>query len=593
MKRGVIPLLLFLLIIPFASAEIVIDGPPNDVYNLGDSISVSGYFLRPETAIGLFSLSLNCDANLQLLARTISLEANKKTLFLESLAIPPIVGDDCTIKASLNVDSIQESKESKTFSITRDLDGIFNLGKEKVQLGDNIEIKGTVTRINGKMIDGLATIFLKKNGTNYFVDTAPVTNSELGYSYVTRSNPAGLYQLDIQVNDAFGNQFLFEKALDLEIIDEITVTVNLDKLSVKPGEKIKVSGNAETLLTKNIEVGNILLELDDEEFQTRLKKNNAYDYEIDLKENIKSGEHTLKVIAEDSLGNNGEKEIVFIIIAIPTEIINTINKEEYLPEEVLKISSQLYDQANDPIDDTISIEIKDPEGKEVLKKVVQTGEEVEYDLSQFALPGTWNIKAFSSGLKKENNFLVREVVEAQVTIEDDIITITNIGNVDYKKPIEISLTGTQDSTIIKKPTLKPGSSEKVYLADEVPSGNYDLEVTYDGKKEIFRDVLVADGKAPKRSLFFDLLIILIVVLLIYIIWKMKNRKGRHRKSFEKDFSDGKRRAKELRHLKEEKHPRKRVDFGWRMATEKEDKIKREKEESKKEGKKGGLFSMFD
>jgi len=30
-----------------------------------------------------------------------------------------------------------------------------------------------------------------------------------------------------------------------------------------------------------------------------------------------------------------------------------------------------------------------------------------------------------------------------------------------------------------------------------------------------------------------------------------------------------------------------------MATEKEDKIKKEKEEAKKDNKKGGLFSMFD
>ena len=76
-------LLLFLLIIPVVSAEIIVDGPPNTIYNLGDSISISGYVLRPETALGLFSLTLVCDQNLQLLARTISIESNEKILFLE------------------------------------------------------------------------------------------------------------------------------------------------------------------------------------------------------------------------------------------------------------------------------------------------------------------------------------------------------------------------------------------------------------------------------------------------------------------------------------------------------------------------------
>jgi len=168
-----------------------------------------------------------------------------------------------------------------------------------------------------------------------------------------------------------------------------------------------------------------------------------------------------------------------------------------------------------------------------------------------------------------------------------------LGNVDYKRPVEIILIGTQDSTILKKPTLKPGKSEIVYLADEVPSGNYNLEINYDDKTEIFRNVLVADGKAPKTPLFFGLLILVIISLLIYIAWRMKNNKGRNRKAFEKDLADGKRRARELKQLKEEKHPRKRIAFGWRMATEKEDKIKKEKEEAKKDNKKGGLFSMFD
>jgi len=593
MKRTVM-LLLFLLIIPVVSAEIIVDGPPNTIYNLGDSISISGYVLRPETALGLFSLTLVCDQNLQLLARTISIESNEKILFLESLAIPPITGDNCIIEAKLEIDGeIIERKQSKVFAITRDLDGIFNLQKDKIQLGDAINIKGTITRINGKPINGLATIYLKQNGTNYFVDTTLITNSKLDYSYILKSNPSGIYDADIQANDGYGNQFLFENALNLEIVDDIIVALELDNLEIKPGEKLKISGKAETLLTKDIEVGNVKIELNGEIFQLRLKSNNAYDYEIALKEDITSGQHNIKVLVEDSLGNNGANEATFTVIPIPTQLVNTLDKEEYLPEDLLLISSQLYDQANDPIDDTVSIEIKDSEGKEVLKKVVQTGEEVEYSLPQFALPGTWNIKTFSSGLKKDSNFLVKEVIEVQVTVENDIITITNIGNVDYKRPVEIILIDTQDSTILKKPTLKPGKSEIVYLADEVPSGNYNLEINYDDKTEIFRNVLVADGKAPKTPLFFGLLILVIISLLIYIAWRMKNNKGRNRKAFEKDLADGKRRARELKQLKEEKHPRKRIAFGWRMATEKEDKIKKEKEEAKKDNKKGGLFSMFD
>ena len=121
MKRTVM-LLLFLLIIPVVSAEIIVDGPPNTIYNLGDSISISGYVLRPETALGLFSLTLVCDQNLQLLARTISIESNEKILFLESLAIPPITGDNCIIEAKLEIGGEDiERKPAKGFSNNRGL----------------------------------------------------------------------------------------------------------------------------------------------------------------------------------------------------------------------------------------------------------------------------------------------------------------------------------------------------------------------------------------------------------------------------------------------------------------------------------------
>jgi len=560
MKRGLI-LVLFLLAIPFVSAEISIDGPTENIYNLGDSISVSGYILRPETTLALFTLSLNCNNKLQVLARTTNLESGQKYKFLEALAIPPITGDNCTLEASLNINGNNvESKESKTFSITRDLSGVFDIEEDIIQLGDTIAIDGTVTRLNGKTINGLATIFLKQNGVNYFVDTTPVIDSQLDYSYVTVSNPAGAYNIDIQVSDAYGNQFLFENILNLEIIDKIELTAEVDKSNVNPNEKIKVSGKAETSLKRAIEVGNVKLELDKEVFETRLGKNQAYEYEIELKGDIKAGEHIINVKIEDSLGNHGETQTNFTVNQVPTDLKNTLNKVNFLPEEQLTAISQLYDQTNDIINTTVTIEIKDSEGKEVFKKVVQTGEEISYNFPQFAIPGQWTVKTSSSGLKLEEKLSVSEVVKAEVILENDIITITNMGNVDYKKPVNIKLDGQEDS-------VKPGESTKIELADEVKAGSYDVEISYDDKKDSYKNVVVAEKKVPKTALFLALLIAILLIIFSYIMIKLR-RKARNRKSL--DRLEGRKRLHELKGLKKEK----------------------KMDEEKKEGGRG-LFRMFD
>lgn len=567
MKRGLI-LFLFLLTIPLVSAEISIDGPTEDIYNLGDAISVSGYILRPETTLALFTLSLNCNNKLQVLARTTNLESNQKYKFLEALAIPPITGDNCTLEAALNINGNNvESKESKTFSITRNLGGVFNIEKDLIQLGETIAIDGTITRLNGKTIGGLATIFLKQNGVNYFVDTTPVINSQLDYSYTTVSNPAGTYDIDIQVNDAYGNQFLFENILNLEIIDKIELTAEVDRPNVNPYEKIKVSGKAETLLKRIIEVSNIKLELDKEVFETRLGKNQAYEYEIELKGDIKAGEHIINVNIEDSLGNHGETQINFTVKQVPTDLKNTLNRVDFLPEEQLTASSQLYDQTNDIINTTVTIEIKDSEGKEVFKKVVQTGGEISYNFPQFAIPGQWTVKTSSSGLNLEETLSVSEVVKAGVILENGVITITNLGNVDYKKPIDIKLEGQEDSIITKNPSLKPGKSTEISLADEVKAGSYDVEISYDSKKDLYKNIIVAEEKIPKTALFFALLIAIVIIIFVYTMIKLR-RKSRNRRSL--DRLEGSKRLKELKGLKKER----KVD-----------------EEKKEKGR--GLFGMFD
>ena len=142
-----------------------------------------------------------------------------------------------------------------------------------------------------------------------------------------------------------------------------------------------------------------------------------------------------------------------------------------------------------------------------------------------------------------------------------------MGNVDYKKPVNIKLGGQEDSVITKNPSLKPGESTKIELADEVKAGSYDVEISYDDKKDSYKNIIVAEKKLPKTALFLALLIAILLIIFSYIMIKLR-RKARNRKSL--DRLEGRKRLHELKGLKKEK----------------------KMDEEKKEGGRG-LFRMFD
>ena len=126
--RQSIFILILLILIPAVSATINIEGPGRSVYNLGDEISVKGYILRDEDMFGFLRISLDCENDVPILTRSISLEKDTKRDFSENFIIPFFIPGDCTLKVSLeSAGSIIEQAKSNEFIISKELEGNFKI----------------------------------------------------------------------------------------------------------------------------------------------------------------------------------------------------------------------------------------------------------------------------------------------------------------------------------------------------------------------------------------------------------------------------------------------------------------------------------
>ncbi len=560
MKRLV--LLFLLVLIPFVSAEINIEGPSKDVYNLGDSISVKGYIIETEDAIGFLKVSLDCEQEIPVITKSISVKKDTKKNFDEQFVIPFYIPGNCGLKVSLEAfGNVIEQARSKEFTISKDLKGNFEVQDKLIQLGKDIEIEGSVYKLDGENIDGNAIVYFKQNDTIYNVGSSLVNDGKFSYVVSSVAYPSGIYNIELEVIDIFGNGFIFSEIEPFTLVNEIYVFAKPNKLSVLPGTVVTIFGEAKTILQDKIEDGKVTLNYGDKGYETELDKS-KFEYEIVIEDDVKSGRHDIEIIVEDPLGNIGRTSTNFNVNAIPTSLYVDTEVNTFIPGTKMRFKPVLLDQGGDFIIEDISVEILDSDDDVVFNKVVKTNEMIEYEFEQYAEPGTWVIKTYATGLVNDDQIYVGETLAADFSLEGQILKVVNIGNVVYKRPIEIRLENEEEYVVVKKKRLSPGDSYDIDLGENVKSGVYDVFV---GDKE-FNDVEISGFVKRDYSWLYWILIIIVLLLILFLFWR-----GIHKR---------KRKKKEEKH--EEEHLAERVKDFLKGKGLHHNKKEEKKEESKKD-----------
>ncbi|MEK6875138.1 MAG: hypothetical protein AABX30_00455 [Nanoarchaeota archaeon] len=202
--------------------------------------------------------------------------------------------------------------------------------------------------------------------------------------------------------------------------------------------------------------------------------------------------------------------IFLVYIVVLSLVVNAQASKiniELVPDDVfaagenITFKISLYDENNIPLSENVDVVIEDAEKMKHLEEKVLTKELVQIDLGELAPYGYWTIIAKYGNLQAKNTFSIEAEELAKFELNGDILTITNIGNIQYSKTVQIIIGNTIG---IKEPRLDIGKKVEYRLI--APEGTYNIRIT-DGTTSISSSNIaltgevigILDEKIPERA----------------------------------------------------------------------------------------------
>lgn len=188
--------------------------------------------------------------------------------------------------------------------------------------------------------------------------------------------------------------------------------------------------------------------------------------------------------------------------------ISTIPEDKiFESKETIQIKVTLYDSYNKLIDDEISVILEDVKGTRIKEATIRSNNFERIELTGEAVSGEGKIIARYKDLEVKASFFIKEKKLAKFELQEDKLTITNIGNTEYDKIVYITI---GDTTGTKTPKIDIGESVSYRLV--APEGVYNVrvsdgvspplevgEVKLTGKGLTGKTIGILDEEVSKRS----------------------------------------------------------------------------------------------
>ena len=206
-----------------------------------------------------------------------------------------------------------------------------------------------------------------------------------------------------------------------------------------------------------------------------------------------------------------KKSIIFALLVISLSAfvlaqgekleVSTL-KDAYLAGENISLRVSLLDFENNPINTEVKLIFEDVEKRSKIERTSTTNKIVEINLGETPLSGFWTLTAIYEENEATTDFLMEAQELAEFSLNNNVLTITNIGNTRYTKTVQIII---GDTVGIKKPNLEIGESINFRLV--APEGNYNIRIT-DGTSSLIKSdvsltgevIGVLDERINRRSL---------------------------------------------------------------------------------------------
>lgn len=436
-KKGFLLLTALMLIFPLISAEILVNNQPKQVYNIGDSASISMTVKSLSGATNIFYMNLICDGQeVNFYKNGISLSAGgEKKVDASLILTKELLGEvkgGCVVKGIFG----QEFALTNQFTLSDKINITLESGQTFFTPGISSTIRGNAIKENGNQVNGFVDLKVVSDGTESIVKTGTVKN--------------GFFSVD-----------------------------------------------------------------------------------IDFPETIKSGKHLLTVEVYEKNSNDEKTSIGFlnqnIDINQVAKNLELILGEEAEPGKNMIVEIILHDQTGEKIYSLAEVTIKDGKGAVREQSEKATDAPIEIPIAYNEKPAIWKIFVEYSGLQAESSFSISEKKEINISIINNTVLVSNIGNVPYEGTAKVKI---GEEEIPMEVSLDVDESQTYTLT--APDGKYEISIIgEDGSKITGNSFLTGRTVSVKEKgkgggFAFSLawlFVLLILGFVAYMLFGKSNRKS--------------------------------------------------------------------
>ncbi len=284
------------------------------------------------------------------------------------------------------------------------------------------------------------------------------------------------------LNVVYGNQAA--STPDFEITRNIYVNIATDKVILEPNERFNISGRA--MRSNGAPVnGFVELKIPDLEITSfRAIEGGRFDIMLAIPENTPAKDYTVsaRVYEKDDEGeitNEGAGESNIRVKQVIRKNEISISSQRIKPREELVYTALLKDQSDENVAENVKVSFYKPDGALLVSKLVKSGEANNITLEGSSTPGYWRISSTINNLQANRSFYVEEFESISFRLTNGTLSVTNTGNVPYKKSLEVLI---GDTPKVQEVDIGVGETRRYVLS--APDGEYEIGVDSGNGREV-------------------------------------------------------------------------------------------------------------
>ena len=410
--------------------------------------------------------------------------------------------------------------------------------KKVYNFGDALTISATVKSLVSATDTLYMDLICEGQSVNFYKNGVSLSSGEekkIEASLIFTKNLIGEIKGKCKVKGTFKEDYVLTD--EFSVSNKITLIPEPNNTLFTPGIQTLIKGSA---LTENGEPANGFIDLKVVEGESILLNkhdtinNGFFSINIIFPKDIKAGRYLLELNAyEEEPGKiiNEKTNLGFTaynvdVTQVPTSLEMILDKE-VMPGTNAKIKAILHDQTGKNINLMAKIIVKDDKQRIIEQTEKATNEYLEVPIVYNQKSSVWSVSIESEGLTAEATFLIQEKKDVNISLVNNTLIITNVGNVPYNDAVTIKI---GDETIFVETNLDVDKSKKYLLT--APDGEYKISFLEEGEDELILSsfltgrVVSAKERTGIRGLFSFAWIFIILVLgfLAYMFFKRQHKK---------------------------------------------------------------------